>query len=473
MERLSLHDLTQATGGQLTEPSLGDIPFDRVSIDSRDIRPGDVFWALKGEHHDGHDFIPQAIERGASCCVTSHARDAAIHGSLLLVDDPLASLGRFARWYRGTLEALVVGVTGSVGKTTTRDLIHAALASEYEGIRSRKNFNNLIGMPLSLLDIEHQHEFAVLEFGASCEGDIRALAEIAVPEIGVVTAIGPAHLASFGSLDAIIRTKGELLDCLPPTGFAVLPGDDPILRQMADRAPCPVIFVGEGDDNHVRATRVRASFEGLQFEVDGDEFDVPLCGRHHLTNVLCAIAIAREIGVRPQSLAQGLSYFQPIEGRTCLKTIGPWTVIDDTYNASPTSVAAACRMMKDLELPGIGQRVLVLGDMKELGPTAADEHEQIGMLAARQRIDLLLACGDHADDIAGGAEHAGMDPHRIAAAPDIETAKAVLDCWLEPGDAILVKGSRATRMERIVEWLCERAVLEEKLRGNTTQRRCA
>ena len=473
MEQLSLHDLTQATGGQLTEPSFADLPFDRVSIDSRDIRPGDVFWALKGEHHDGHDFIPQALERGAACCVTSRTRGEAANGSRLIVDDSLASLGRFARWYRGTLEALVIGVTGSVGKTTTRDLIHAALASEYEGVRSRKNFNNLIGLPLSLLDIEHQHEFAVLELGAAREGDIRALAEIAVPEIGVVTAIGPAHLASFGSLDAIIRTKGELLDCLPPTGFAVLPGDDPILRQMADRAPCPVIFVGEGDDNHVRAKRIRASFEGLQFEMDGDEFDVPVCGRHHLTNVLCAIAIAREIGVRPQSLAQGLSYFQPIEGRSFLKTIGSWTVIDDTYNASPPSMAAACRMMKDLELPGTGQRILVLGDMKELGPTAAHEHEQIGTLAARLQIDLLLACGDHADDIAYGAERAGMAPHRIAAAPDIETAKAVLDCWLEPGDAILVKGSRATRMERIVEWLRERAALEKTLRGNTTQRRCA
>lgn len=473
MERLSLHDLTQATGGQLTDTSSADRPFERVSIDSRDVRPGDVFWALKGEHHDGHDFIPQALERGAACCVTSRSHGEAAGGSRLIVEDSLASLSRFARWYRGTLEALVIGVTGSVGKTTTRDLIHAALAAEYEGVRSRKNFNNLIGLPLSLLDIEQQHEFAVLELGAAREGDIRALAEIAVPEVGVVTAIGPAHLASFGSLDAIIRTKGELLDCLPPTGFAVLPGDDPILRQMADRAPCPVIFVGEGDDNHLRATRVRASFEGLRFEADGGEFDVPVCGRHHLTNVLCAIAIAREIGVSPKSLAQGLSYFQPIEGRTCLHTIGPWTVIDDTYNASPKSVAAACRMMKDLELPGLGQRIVVLGDMRELGPSAANEHEQIGELAARLRIDLLLACGDHADDIAGGAERAGMDPHRIAAAPDIETAKAVLDCWLEPGDTILVKGSRATRMERMVEWLRERAALEETLRGNTTQRRCA
>lgn len=473
MERLRLYDLMQATGGRLTDASSAELLFDRVVIDSRDVRPGDLFWALPGDHQDGHDFIADASARGAVACVTNRSigRDFEING--LIVENSLAALGEFARWYRGTLEALVVGVTGSVGKTTTRDLIHAALASEFEGVRSRKNFNNLIGLPLSLLEIDHQHEFAVLEMGASRSGDISALTGIAVPEIGVVTAIGPAHLESFGNLEGIIQTKGELLESLPPTGFAVLPGDDPILRQMADRAPCPVIFVGEGDDNHLRATRVRASFEGLQFVVDGDEFFIPICGRHHLTNALCAIAIAREIGVRSSSLAQGLSYFQQIEGRSCLKAIGPWNVIDDTYNASPLAVSAACRTLGELEMPGIGQRIAVLGDMMELGHRAAVEHEQIGRLTAELKIDLLLACGKYSDDIAHGAEQAGMDSHRIAAAPDIETAKAVLDCWLEPGDTILIKGSRYTRMERMIDWLRGRAEMEETLRGIKNDRRCA
>jgi UDP-N-acetylmuramoyl-tripeptide--D-alanyl-D-alanine ligase len=473
MERLSLRDLMQATGGRLGGTPSPDLPFDRVSIDSRDVRAGDVFWALRGERHDGHDFIPQALERGAALCVTGGSSGETAPGPRLIVADTVAALADVARWYRSTLDALVIGVTGSVGKTTTRDLIHAALASEFDGVRSRKNFNNAIGLPLSLLDIEHQHEFAVLEMGASRQGDIRELAEIAVPEVGVVTAIGPAHLATFGSLDAIVRTKGELLECLPSSGFAVLPGDDPILRQMADRAPCPIIFVGEGDDNHLRATRVEASFEGLRFDAEGCSFDVPICGRHHLTSVLCAIAIAREVGVRSQSIAQGLSHFEPVEGRSRVLTIGSWTVIDDAYNSSPKSMAAACQMLRELELPGIGQRILVLGDMKELGPAAAAEHNQIGSLAARLQIDLLLACGSHADDIAHGAERAGMDPHRIAAAPDIDTLKAVLDCWLEPGDVILIKGSRATRMERMIEWLRDRAALEDALRGIPPQRHCA
>lgn len=474
MEQLSLIDLMHATGGHLSSVAAPDRIVDQISTDSRTLQPGSVFWALRGPTHDGHAFIPQAMECGAALCVADASYVPASTVPTLIVDDTSHALMDLARWYRTTLDALVIGLTGSVGKTTTRDLIHVALASEFEGIRSRKNFNNTIGLPLSLLDADHRHEFIVLEMGAARIGDIAELAAIASPEVGVITAIGPAHLESFGSLQGIIQGKGELLESLPPTGFAVLPGDDPILRQMADRAPCPVIFVGEGDDNHLRATRVRASFEGLQFRVDGVDFSVPVCGRHHLSNALCAIAIAREIGVRLPSVAQGLERFAPIEGRTRLKQIGSWTVIDDTYNASPLSVAAACRMLPDLELPGLGRRVLVLGDMRELGSTADLEHRRIGELAAQLNIDLVVACGNHADDVARGAEAGGMDPHCIAAAGDQETMKAVLDCWLEPGDVILVKGSRVTRMERIVEWLAERAAIEEALRGSTeTRRHCA
>jgi len=472
MEQLSLLDLMQATRGQLSAAASLDQPIDQICTDSRSLQPGSIFWALRGETFDGHDFLPQAMARGASVCVVDAAHADAATGPTLVVKDTGKALMDFAAWYRGTLDALVIGLTGSVGKTTTRDMIHVALASEFEGIRSRKNFNNTIGLPLSLLDADHRHEFIVLEMGAARIGDIAELAAIASPEVGVISAIGPAHLQTFGSLNNIIQGKGELLESLPTSGFAVLPGDDMILRQMADRAPCPVIFVGEEDDNHLRATRVRASYEGLSFRVDGVDFMVPVCGRHHLTNALCAIAIAREIGVNLQSVAQGLERFEPIDGRSRLRTIGSWTVIDDTYNASPLSVAAACRMLPDLELPGIGRRVLVLGDMRELGSAANEEHRRIGELAASLKIDLVVACGNHADEVARGAEAAGMDSHSIAAAPDLETVKAVLDCWLEPGDVILVKGSRATRMERVLEWLTERARLETAMRGEQ-RRYCA
>jgi len=473
MEQLTLHDLMFATRGQLTPTSAGFLPIRRMSIDSRTLQPGDVFWALPGSQHDGHQFVAEAFRRGAVACVCQAGAVSGAAGPVVEVRNPSTALQEFARWYRGTLDALLIGVTGSVGKTTTRDMIHLALSSEFEGIRSRKNFNNTIGLPLSILDADPGHEFIVLEMGAARRGDIAELCSIATPEVGVVTAVGPAHLESFGGLDGVIAGKGELLECLPSSGFAVLPGDDAVLRQMADRAPCPVIFVGEGDDNHLQATRVRSSFEGLSFRVDGTDFSIPVYGRHHLPGALCAIAIAREIGMPLQSVAQGLERFEPIEGRCRLRHIGPWSVIDDSYNASPLSVAAACRLLSELELPGVTRRILILGDMLELGAAADQEHWRIGQLAASLKLDLLLGCGSHADAMARGAEQGGMSPHGIAVAPDLEAIRAVLDCWLEPGDLVLIKGSRSMRMERLMDWLKERARLEEMLRSSDYRRSCA
>jgi UDP-N-acetylmuramoyl-tripeptide--D-alanyl-D-alanine ligase len=473
MQRFSLRDLVQATGGRLRDVDFADARFDRISIDSRDVYAGEVFWALKGEHHEGHDFVDQAFEREVRLCVVAAHRAHTISGPVLIVDDTLTALGRFARWYRLRMDALVIGVTGSVGKTTTRELIFAALSSQFSGVRSRKNFNNLIGLPLSLLDLDPSHEFAVLEMGASAQGDIQQLCELAHPEIGVITAIGPAHLQSFGSIAGIIQTKGELLEQLPSSGFAVLPGDDETLRQMSHRAPCKAIFVGQHDYNQIRATNVEARPGSLRFHCEGQDFDIPINGRHTLTNALCAIGIGLEIGIPVRSLASGLGKFVPAPGRAGLTHIGPWTVIDDTYNASPLSVAAACRMLRELVLPTARQRILVLGDMRELGDTSVREHEQIGTLVAELQLDRLLVCGDFAADVARGAKQNGMKPHQIAAATDAETLLAVLDCWLEADDVLLIKGSRAMRMEQVVEWLKKRAESLESAMVNQYQRFCA
>lgn len=460
MQRHSLRDLMQATDGRLRDVPNADRQFERVSIDSRDVRGGDVFWALKGENHDGHDFAAQAFQNDACLCVVSAARAESISGPKLIVDETRAALGRFACWHRDSIDALVIGVTGSVGKTTTRELIHAALSSHFQGIQSRKNFNNLVGLPLSLLDMQPQHEFAVFEMGASSLGDIRELCDLAQPEIGVITAIGPAHLRTFGSVPAIIQTKGELLEQLPSTGFAVLPGDDHVLRQMADRAPCPVIFVGQGDDNQIRASRVEMMPGQLHFHCEGDNFHVPVTGRHCLSNILCAIAIGLELGIPTDRLVEGLGSFQPVRGRCDLQQIGPWTVVDDTYNASPLAVQAACTLLQELAVSGTGQSLLILGDMRELGEIAAAEHQKIGQLAGQLQLDRILAYGDHADDVARGAKLSGMRPHQIATANNIDTLLMVLDCWLRPGDVVLVKGSRATRMECVIEWFKERAIGE-------------
>ncbi|HUQ72593.1 MAG TPA: UDP-N-acetylmuramoyl-tripeptide--D-alanyl-D-alanine ligase [Planctomycetaceae bacterium] len=465
MERIGWHDLATATQGRLVPAGVWGA-CERISTDSRDIQPGDVFWALPGVKFDGHDFATNAVQQGAKLVVCRSDRSAGIPGSRLVVDDPLKALSRLAAWYRKRLETLIIGVTGSVGKSTTKELLFAALSPQFTGLRSPASFNNAVGLPKSLLAIEPDHEFAVLELGASRRGEIRDLAAVAQPEIGVITAIAKAHLETFGGMEGVIAAKGELLAALPETGFAVLPGDDPVTRGMASRARCRVLFVGEGADNDLRGEDVIAGAD-LRFVADGESFRVPIAGRQHLTNALLAIAVAREVGVPLDLVADGLSTFQPLPGRCRTLTAGPWTVIDDCYNASPLAVEAACRLLAGPTWPLAARRYLVLGDMRELGATAADEHRAIGRLCGELGLAGVLAFGDHATDVAAGANRSGLPPGRLVATRSLDVLLAVLDCWLEPGDVVLVKGSRAMQMERVVDWLQSRAA------AGTEQRRCA
>jgi UDP-N-acetylmuramoyl-tripeptide--D-alanyl-D-alanine ligase len=452
-----LDDLAAATQGRLQDVTRRPAAVGRLTIDSRDVEPGDVFLALPGAQRDGHDFAADALARGAALVIVRSDHAPAVIGPKLVVADTKAALRHLADWHRRRCDALVIGVTGSVGKTTTRELIYSSLAPHHEGTRSRKNFNNEIGLPLSLLDIRPHHEFAVLELGAARVGDIAHLTELAQPEVGVITAIGSAHLATFGSIEGIMQGKGELLEALPAGGFAVLPGDCPKLRSMAPRAKCRVIFVGEGHDNHLRMTRIERLADGLTFHVDGHRYRLPLVSRHHLTNALCAIAIGREIGLAPQLLAEGLATFQGIPGRAHVKRIGDWTVIDDTYNASPTAFAAALETLRELPRSGSARRIVVAGDMLELGAAARDEHRCLGRRIAESGADRLLVTGDHANDVAQGAIAAGFPSHAIAVASHWDTLLMLLECWLEPGDVVLVKGSRGMRMERVIDWMTSAA----------------
>ncbi len=424
-----------------------------MRIDSREIEPGDVFIALSGSIHDGHDYAELALRQGASLLIVREDQAAGIPGPKLIVPETAQALTQWAGWHRQQSDALVIGVTGSVGKTTTRELIHSALCGSFPGTRSRKNYNNDLGVPLSLLDIQPEHEFAVLELGASRRGEIARLSELAGPEIGVVTAIGSAHVESFGSLDGVMQAKGELIESLPSGGFAILNGDCPHLRSLARRATCRVIFVGEQLENHCRATAVAAAPEALEFQCDGRRFRVPIFGRHQLSNVLCAIAIGREFGIASAVLVDSLAEFQSVPGRSQVRRIGCWTVIDDSYNASPSAFTAAVNGLAEFPLPAHAQRIAVAGDMLELGDSATVEHFQLGRLLADAGIDRVLITGRFADDVARGAMSAGMSSHNISVARDWDTLLFLLECWLEPDDVVLVKGSRGLRMERIVTWL--------------------
>lgn len=441
--------------------------FCRVEIDSRLVTPGCLFWALRGEHHDGHDFLAEARSHGAAAAVISRSRltqaqeawrignsDNA-NAPLIVVEDTLTALADFARWYRSQQDGLVIGVTGSFGKTTTREMIHAVLSGSRNGVRSLKNFNNHIGLPLSLLELDQGHEFAVLEMGASAVGEIAALAEIANPKIGVITGIGLAHVAGFGSPEGIVRGKGELLEALPNSGFAVLPGDDPVTRAMASRTSSPVIFVGESEESHIEARNVRMSNQSLTFEVDHFEYSVPVTGRHFLRASLTALAIARELGLSPTEIAAGFQNFQSVSGRCQVHRIGPWTLIDDSYNANPSSMRAACETLRDWQ--GANKKLLIVGDMLELGEHAEQSHYELGQIAAAAHVDGLLAFGQFAEHVIRGAHDGGMHHNRAAVCEDFEILLTILNCTLAPNDIVLIKGSRGMRMERVRDWMREKA----------------
>lgn len=462
MERVSLSDLESATGGSAIGFASNDVDFRGVGIDSRTLRTNDLFWAVRGESRDGHEFVADAILGGAAGVVAEPEKVANVIGPIVQVRDSLEALWNFAGWYRRQHDALLIGVTGSVGKTTTREMIHAALSAEHSGVRSPKNYNNHFGLPLSLLEIESNHEFAVLELGASHIGEIRDLASLACPEIGVVTAIGEAHVGEFGSLANIIQAKGELVESLPASGLAILAGDDLLVRQLADRAPCPVLFVGESEQNDIRACDVHAEHNTLSFGIDGCRYELAVTGRHHLTAALAAAAIGREIGMTDAKIAEGLRSYVPVAGRCRTIQHDEFTVIDDTYNANPRSMQAACHVLRDWKTGA--KRMLIAGDMLELGDRSDALHRKLGQTAAACGIDRLLSFGNNTKQVVLGAMSGGMSAHNIAECHDLDSLLAVLDCWLETGDVVLVKGSRAMRMERVVEWLETRG--NESLKGN-------
>jgi UDP-N-acetylmuramoyl-tripeptide--D-alanyl-D-alanine ligase len=475
MQRVTLNELAAATDGRILACDPSAVAFQRVSTDSRTTQPGDLFWALEGTRHDGHDFAKDAIARGAVACVLQenkvHKSTIAGRFPAVVVPDALQGLQDFARSQRQRMDALVIGITGSVGKTTTREMVHAALSTTFEGCRSCNNFNNHIGVPLCLLDVEPRHEFAVLELAASHRGEIGKLAEIAQPEVGVLTNVGVAHLEGFGDIETIAATKSELLESLPSGGFTVINGDDPRCRAAAARARCRAITIGEQAINDVRAAAVEVDRAGVRFDVDGTTYEIPAAGRHHVVAGLAAIAVAREIGVRPSVIAEGLAQFVPAPGRCEVRQRRPWTLVDDTYNANPTSAEAACRLLADWACNG--QRILVLADMLELGAESAAWHATIGQTAAQLGIDRLVAVGQYATDLLAGARAAGMAGEQMAHCDELDVVGAVLDCWMEPGDIVLVKGSRSMQMERVVDRLMAVTNFQENIAPCASTRACA
>jgi len=444
----TVEQLCRLTGGI----AAGDAPLsaiiDDVTIDSRLARDGSAFVALQGSQVHGFDFAEDAVARGAAVVVVDGELAAASNVPRVLVPDAAHALAQIAGHNRRQSEALTIGVTGSVGKTTTRRMICCVLESAFQGIQSPGNFNNHLGVPLSLLRLSAADEFAVIEMAASAPGEIAELARIAQPDFAVVTRVAPAHLDGFGSLKSVQQTKAELVTSLRSGGVAFLNADDAMVREMAEFNKARVVLYGEADDADVRAESVRVENQSLSVVVNAETFTAPVCGRHHLTSLLAAIAVGRELGLTTDQINAGLSRYVPEAGRCGVLTIGSWTVIDDTYNASPASVAAAADVLRNWSTTN--RRLLILGDMLELGDQAEEFHYSVGARLATSSIDHVLTFGRHAVYVAEGFLEAGGSLNGVSVFEDFSTLLSMLDCLLSPGDVILVKGSRRLRMECVI-----------------------
>ncbi len=453
---LTLAQLRDITGGQLRLASMPPRHGETTQVgpvvtDSRRIQADMVFWGLSGPKFDGACFAEDALVRGAAGVVVA-GRDVTPWAGRwsLRVEDGLKSLWALARWHRRRFAGRMIAVTGSVGKTTTRMMIDSVLGSKFTGTTSPRNYNNHVGLPLSLLRLEADHDYAAVELGANGPEEIRLLTDLCRPQIGVISRIAEAHLGGFGSQEALAQAKTDLIAALPKDGIAVLNGDDGWLRRLAHRTPARVIWVGRENDCQMMAHDIRCRGGLLQFRVEQQRYRVPVWGRHHLTGALAAIAIGLEFGMTHSEIATAMMDFDPPSMRCQVSDVGGAKIIDDSYNASPTAMRAALQLLRDVDTPG--ERVVVCGDMAELGDSSEDWHRQVGEeIVTRCGADRLIACGEYAEEVVQAARKFGMPEAKTVACRFAEDTIPLVRPAIQQGNAVLIKGSRSMGMERVVE----------------------
>jgi UDP-N-acetylmuramoyl-tripeptide--D-alanyl-D-alanine ligase len=427
-----------------------------VSTDTRTLRPGAVFFAIRGENFDGSAFLEQAKAKGAAAAVVPHGAPDVNGLPLLRVPDVTRALLDFARDQRRRLGYTVVAITGSAGKTTTKDLLYAMLRDHRRTVRARKSFNNHVGVPLTLLEADAETEVVVLEVGTNSPGEIATLAAVAEPDVAVITCVAPAHLAGLGSIEGVAREKLSLLAHVRPRGVTILNQGDLRLRGAGSalrsvRGKDSVTFcgwhqadltgsLGGGPDRWELGVRLP----------QGHQVTLPLCvpGREHALDALLALGAALRLGVTPAQAAAGLASFEPPQGRMNVLRVGEVTLVDDTYNANPASMGAALDTFATIA--DAGQRVVVLGAMKELGPSSANHHLAIGRQVARLGAAALVTVGEEARAIARGAREGGLAAELVHEVSDAAAAGQRVAELIHPGDAALFKASRSARLEQAV-----------------------
>jgi UDP-N-acetylmuramoyl-tripeptide--D-alanyl-D-alanine ligase len=440
-----------------------------VSIDSRTIAPGELFIAIHGPRHDGHDYVAAALDRGTLAAVVARDRMAsypdAIRGKLLAADDTLAALQQLARAVRRTWGKRLAGVTGSVGKTTTKELLAALLAARFCVLKSEANLNNEYGLPLTLLGLDDAHQAAVVELGMSHRGELARLAEIAEPDVGVVTRVAPVHLEFFSSVEEIALAKRELIEGLRgPDRVAVLNADDPRVARFAESVRGRIVTFGLASAAEFRAEALEdRGAEGTRFDFiwpgGRARLTLPLAGRHNVTNALAALAAASVWGIGPAEAERVFPHIVPTNMRGELLRFEPgFAVINDAYNSNPVALASMVDLLASM--PGYRRRILAAGEMLELGPDSAKLHCQAGRYAAAaDEITWIFGVQGEAAALIRGAVEGGQPAERTRFFASSQEAAEFLLGFLEPGDLLLVKGSRGVKMERIVDALKTRYAL--------------
>ncbi|MGC9318586.1 MAG: UDP-N-acetylmuramoyl-tripeptide--D-alanyl-D-alanine ligase [Armatimonadota bacterium] len=449
----TLREVAAACGGEVQQ-RWADVLVRGVSTDTRELSEGDLFVALKGERHNGHEFLADALEAGAAAAVVHDAGGAPAELPVVVVSDPLEALGKLAAAHRAQMPVRVAAITGSTGKTTTKDMLGEILGLGGPTVTAEASHNNEIGVPLTLLRIGPEHHFCVLEFAMRGPGEIDYLAEIARPHVGVITNIGQSHVGRLGSREAIAQVKAELLEHIPETGAAVLNADDFFFSVFTAMSRCPVTSFGFAPEADVRAEDVRdEDLEGVRFRLiapQGEaEVRMAVLGRHNVANALAACAAAAQMGAGLDQMVQALGQYEgaPMRMQRMAGRNGS-TIINDAYNASPDSVAAALDVLGSVS----GRKILVFGDMLEMGPEGEPAHRRVGRAAAEAGVARFIAVGDLAALAAEEAAQLGVAADAVGSVAEVAT---LLAPELQPGDVVLVKGSRAMGLERVVEELAD------------------
>ena len=451
MNRLSIFQTAELAEAALSSGD-GNTLIDKISTDSRTIKRGELFVALRGENFDGHNFVESVAKTGAAGAIVDLNWTGKIPANftLIRVEDTLRAYQNLAANYRKSLPLKVLAITGSNGKTSTKDFAAAVLAHRFRVTKTQGNFNNHVGLPRTMLEATSQDEVAVWEIGMNHPGEVAMLAKLAAPDAAIITNIGVAHIEFMGSHEAIAAEKGALAQAVGPGGIVILNADDPFSKSIAARTRAKVVLAGTTGGT-VRASEITQSATGTDFTIlEGAHrcrAQLPVPGLHMVQNALLAVAAGRMFGLSLEDCAAGLAAAPLTKARLQIKEIRGVQFIDDSYNANPESMKAALHTL--VELDADGKRIAVLGEMRELGEESARGHREVGETAAELGVDYLIAIGDVAAAIVRAAEHAGLKNSR-AASSTTEAAEVLADI-AEPGDLVLIKGSRAARTERVME----------------------